>query len=260
MCNEFGFEEADPVDDSFCMFWSDGSAPLERILQLKSWQRCNHFPGMSEIARKDTLGRNLNRMQKLFPEEFGYFPKTYLLPSDYGELRATFQQQKKSKTTYIVKPDASSQGKGIYLTRSLDDIDPMAHMIVQEYLTKVTGLSFNYFLKHNKPLLIDDTKFDLRIYVLVTGCDPLRIYLYREGLARFATEKYVAPSSSNLDRAFMHLTNYSINKNNENFVPEGSQGSKRPISAVWELLRSQGYDTDQIWKEIGVFIGTIAVL
>lgn len=49
-----------------------------------------------------------------------------------------------------------------------------------------------------KPFLIDETKFDLRVYVLVTCCDPLRVFLCHEGLARFATEKYVAPTPENM--------------------------------------------------------------
>lgn len=69
----------------------------------------------------------------------------------------------------------------------------------------------------HKPFLIDGLKFDMRIYVLVYGVDPLRIFVYREGLARFATEKYEAPVKSNMENMFMHLTNYAINKNNENF-------------------------------------------
>ena len=37
---------------------------------------------------------------------------------------------------------------------------------------------------------INEHKFDMRIYVLVTGITPLKIYVYREGLTRLAAENY----------------------------------------------------------------------
>ena len=39
----------------------------------------------------------------------------------------------------------------------------------------------------DNPFLIDNLKFDLRIYVLLYGINPLKIYLFDDGLARFAT-------------------------------------------------------------------------
>ena len=66
--------------------------------------------------------------------------------------------------------------------------------------------------------LVDDLKYDLRIYVMVYGLNPLRIYLHEQGIARFATEPYIAPKASNLNNLYMHLTNYAINKNNSAFM------------------------------------------
>jgi hypothetical protein len=70
------------------------------------------------------------------------------------------------------------------------------------------------------PLLIDGLKFDLRIYVALTSINPLRLYVYEDGLVRFATQKYVSHLQAGNSKAakFTHLTNYSINKNGANFV------------------------------------------
>jgi tubulin polyglutamylase TTLL6/13 len=73
----------------------------------------------------------------------------------------------------IVKPDCNSQGKGIFLTQDIDKIDLRETSVVQEYL--------------NEPYLIDGLKFDMRVYVLVVSADPLRIFIHKEGLVRFAT-------------------------------------------------------------------------
>ena len=45
--------------------------------------------------------------------------------------------------------------------------------VVQRYLVRL------YFL--------DGRKFDLRIYVLVSGVDPLRVYIHDESLTRIST-------------------------------------------------------------------------
>jgi hypothetical protein len=55
----------------------------------------------------------------------------------------------------------------------------------------------------------------MRIYVLITCFEPLRIYVYDEGLARFASEPF---STDNKKNRFIHLTNYSVNKKHANFV------------------------------------------
>lgn len=121
-----------------------------------------------------------------------------------------------------------SQGKGIFLTRKIQDIDRTQHCVVQRYISK--------------PYLIEGLKFDLRIYVLVASVDPLEVYIYKEGLARFATEQYIMPNKDNMEDVCMHLTNYAINKDSEKFVfnsdeKDMGKGHKRSLTSAFATLQ-----------------------
>ncbi|XP_030649110.1 tubulin polyglutamylase ttll6-like [Chanos chanos] len=203
-------------------------------MDMKSYQKINHFPGMSEICRKDMLARNMNRMYKLFPKEYNIFPRTWCLPADYSDFHS-YARARKHKT-YICKPETGCQGRGIFLTKSRKDVLPGQHTICQVYISR--------------PFLIDGFKFDLRIYVLVTSCDPLRVFLYEEGLARFCTTHYSSPTRKNVKDVCMHLTNYAINKHSKNFVRDDNTGSKRKLSTLNRLLEDMSCDTKKLWADI----------
>ena len=45
--------------------------------------------------------------------------------------------------------------------------------------------------------------------------------------ARFATSRYQEPTTSNISNVFMHLTNYSVNKQSPAYIMDEEVGSKR---------------------------------
>jgi tubulin polyglutamylase TTLL4 len=74
------------------------------------------------------------------------------------------------------------------------------------------------------------------VYVVVTSYDPLRIYLFEEGLVRFATHEYNC-NHKNIKTRFVHLTNFSVNKHSKNFVKNinadaDNEGSKWSFKAL----------------------------
>ena len=72
----------------------------------------------------------------------------------------------------------------------------------------------------------------MRVYVLLTSVEPLRIYIYNEGLVRFASEIYNINSIKS--NVYAHLTNYSINKKSENFI-QNKNVSERDFGNKWSL-------------------------
>ena len=98
---------------------------------------------------------------------------TYLFPEDYVRFQVD-RENEAANCLYILKPVASSCGRGIKVVGKKTKINKKEGYLASKYVAK--------------PHLINGFKYDLRVYVLVSSYDPLRIYVYNDGLARFATE------------------------------------------------------------------------
>ncbi|KAK2180874.1 hypothetical protein NP493_421g01044 [Ridgeia piscesae] len=206
---------------------------------IREYQKVNHFPGSFQMGRKDRLWRNLSRMQVHYGKrEFNFFPQTFVLPIDAKLLKRAWDEGG-NRHKWIIKPPASARGIGIRVVHKWNQIPKRRQVIVQRYLSR--------------PYLINGSKFDLRLYVYITSYDPLRIYLYDDGLVRFASCKY-SYSTKTLSNRYMHLTNYSINKRNDGYKQNDDenvcQGHKWALKALWGYLKKYGINTTAIWENI----------
>jgi len=233
--------------------------------QLEEWRKVNHYPGSFHLGRKDKLWYRLrSAIQKHGKDKFDTFhPTTFVLPRDYEDLNEYWQSS--PSKLFIMKPPASARGNGIKVINDISQIPESAlaapiqadglpskksTVIVQQYIS-------------NPCLLENGQKFDLRIYVLLTSVDPLRIYVYDEGLVRFASTRYTSQEDGLIDQ-YMHLTNYFINKNNQEYQinndSESLDGCKWTLKRFWRYLREHyaHIDGQLLWKRIiDIIIKTI---
>ncbi|XP_049626275.1 tubulin polyglutamylase TTLL5 [Suncus etruscus] len=233
-----GFHEVHPSSTDYNLMWTGSHLKPFLLRTLSEIQKVNHFPRSYELTRKDRLYKNIIRMQHTHGfKAFHILPQTFLLPAEYAEFCNSYS---KDRGPWIVKPVASSRGRGVYLINNPNQISLEENILVSRYI--------------NNPLLIDDFKFDVRLYVLVTSYDPLVIYLYEEGLARFATVRY-DQGVKNIRNQFMHLTNYSVNKKSGDYVscddPEVEDyGNKWSMSAMLRYLKQEGKDTTALMAHV----------
>lgn len=66
--------------------WQDFGISVEQLTAMGPHQRVNHFLGMYNISRKNTLGIHLKRFKKEFPDYYNFFPHTWLYPSDFHDI------------------------------------------------------------------------------------------------------------------------------------------------------------------------------
>ncbi|EGR33199.1 tubulin tyrosine ligase-like member 11, putative [Ichthyophthirius multifiliis] len=251
----FGFEGK--------IMWSGLSINQYDISSVYGSLNVNRIPEIQELAHKKTTGYFLKLFKDYFPDYFDFFPLTFLLPEDFSDLKKYMGSH--PKEMFISKPSSGCQGDGIKLIQSVKDVQlqfnySQQQIIIQQYISN--------------PLIIDKKKFDLRLYVLISSLDPFVVYLHDEGLARFCTEDYQKPQQQNINNFYMHLTNYSLNKQNPNFkvifffffkqffffcdlqLPQESDinnindCSKRCLQSLWKSLEKEGYSKDSILEQI----------
>eukprot|EP00039_Didymoeca_costata_P001589 m.53539 g.53539 ORF g.53539 m.53539 type:complete len:1039 (-) comp10871_c0_seq3:472-3588(-) len=245
-----GWAEHNALEDTpndWNLWWKAGVFRPEDVEDCQPWQRLNHFRNTGAICKKDSLARLLRKMEGLYGKVFLFMPQSFIVPMDYPKFLKYYESEKsndpESQSTWIYKPAAGRQGRGIFLFQDINDLayeSIPGSAVVQRYI-------------HN-PLLINGYKFDLRLYVVVTSYHPLKVYMFREGLARFSTHKY---DMSDLDNVFVHLTNTSINKTSPNISDEKDgigPGCKFPLSTLREHFRRLGINDGKMWQRISAIV------
>ena len=203
------------------------------------------IPGLELICRKKNLGKIINSLRKLYPFREWYMPETFVLPEDYSEYCSVHTENK--ERVYIAKISGGCQGVGVRILIRPSDLPPrntvksFDQAVVQRYI--------------QNPLLLNNFKQDLRLYLLIAHSDPPIVYLNEEGLARFCTNEYVEPQMTGKIDAASQLTNYSLNKKNGGFKTtdelfEENEGSKRTLSSYWKGIAGAGIDPNEVRSKI----------
>lgn len=105
------------------------------------------------------------------------------------------------------------------------------HFLVQKYL--------------EKPLLMLNRKFDIRIWVLVTH--GMKGYVFKEGYVRLSSMEYSC--KDNKDNTFVHLTNNAVQKFSEGYG-EIADGNQLSFKELKKLMEEKGFGFDSCKETI----------
>lgn len=225
-----------------CLDLFDGKSHCMEPSELPSmprWQKISRLVGLRKILwNKDKFCETMNGGLKGYKNYTEFVFPCWILPRQFGELIADVKE-KYLDGKFILKPTDRGEGNGIIVMDSYkklanwkDQFPDNEEIIVQTYL--------------NNPMLIQERKWDMRTYILVTSIHPLRMYMYRDGLVRFASTKYEANAKDG-GKKTAFLTNTSVNKK----FGQSVEDLTWPYPQVYEYLKKQAnLDPDMLWLRI----------
>jgi hypothetical protein len=221
ICLHFGWtgscEYTEPETDG-CLRAPDDPARRTQAalaaLPLLRHQALNTIPGfVPETNSKVEFCRKLRLVGA------GFYPECYTLPGEWDAL----QRSSAAGAYWIYKPDARSNGMGISIHHGAGQV-PNVPGLVQQYL-------------QNPFLSPEGFKLDIRVYGVITGTDPLRLYLWSDSYVRVAGAKY---SMDNLGDANAHVTNSFENTSYQRYT----------FTQLRALVARAGGDFDRVWRDM----------
>ena len=207
--------------------------------KIPRYQKIFSFINFSILSHKDLTYKYYLKMKKKFPDEYDYIAETYSYPEEKNKIKNMLKGYKVTPDDlWLIKPKSGSLGHGIRIFLTLKDIPE--EFLLTRYI--------------NPPHLINNKKYDFRIYILVTGLAPFRLYIYTEGLVRFASENY-STDIKDLKKSYRHLTNISLNKKNKDaFVIandlDTEEGNRWSFKAYEEYCKKNNIKFEDIFEQM----------
>ena len=184
---------------NYNIFWEKYPNPNHKGLSNKynKYQLIGQFP--SEITFKDGINKFYNILKDKFPKEYNYIPETYIFPDQKDEINEKFKNYEYNPfDAWLFKPSRDSFGNGIKI---IDNFKIIQNSIYKNYLIS------RYIMN---PMLINNKKFDIRVYILVTDMNPLKIYYYRDGYLKIPVKDFTLDYKYINDNC-VHITTSDIN-------------------------------------------------
>ena len=208
------------------------------------------------------LGKNNNK-NKSFGEYF--YLNSNILNLGFNTKLFIPNNFYKDRNLWLIKPLNFNGGKNIQICDSIEKINnsifDLTGVNINNQIEKDKNLKQKEIQNENiilsekvllqkyleKPLLYDERKFDMRIWVLLNH--EMNIYICKEGHLKIASEKFYIQSND----LYVHLTNYTIQKKNPNFSKKeiGNEISFEIFQqSLDKLLKEQKKENINFRKEI----------
>ncbi|XP_070072672.1 probable tubulin polyglutamylase ttll-15 [Drosophila takahashii] len=219
--NKLGYQRVG-INDSWNLLWSHDYPFLKLPLQeLGKPQVVNHFPGCGYLTNKVDLSTS----------QLPFQPRAFRLPADRDKFLEYAHDH--PDALFVQKNNRHRQIK----IKEIKEIDLQSNdSFVQEFI--------------QRPFLVDNHKFDIGVYVVITSVNPLRVYIYTGDIRfRFCPIEYHPFDAENVGKYVVagdFLNPWKIAALEKYHAVYG--GNSRMSFEAY--VRDQGRDPFKIWPQV----------